>query len=172
MDILSHALWGGVLFGRKSRLYFWLSFVIGGLPDFLSFGIFLITTLFGITEQPVVSYERNLDVFTVPDFVNTLYNITHSFIIFAAVFGLVWLILRRPFLPLLAWAFHILLDIFTHSIDVFPTPFLWPISDFKIGGHSWGSFWIFIPNIILIIAVYSFWFWKKKKKGKINSWKK
>jgi len=64
---------------------------------------------------------------------------------------------------LLAWALHIIIDIPTHSYELFPTPFLWPISDFKINGIPWDNSIILIPDIILLIILYTFWFYKSKK---------
>jgi hypothetical protein len=40
---------------------------------------------------------------------------------------------------LAAWGLHILIDIPTHSLALFPTPFLWPVSDFKVNGIGWDN---------------------------------
>ena len=42
--------------------------------------------------------------------------------------GLVWAILRRPVLEMLAWALHILIDIPTHQ-GIFAVRFLWQLSN-------------------------------------------
>ena len=42
-----------------------------------------------------------------------LYNFTHSALMFALIFGRLWLILRRPVLEMLGWALHIVIDVFT-----------------------------------------------------------
>jgi membrane-bound metal-dependent hydrolase YbcI (DUF457 family) len=99
----------------------------------------------------------------IPQFVHVLYNFTHSLIIFAFIFGLVWFFYRKPFLPLLAWGLHILIDIPTHSAAFFPTPFLWPVSDFMVNGISWGQPIIFYPDIVLVVC-YLIWWIKRKKK--------
>jgi len=52
---------------------------------------------------------------------------------------------------------------FGERFEFFPTPFLWPISDFKVDAWVWGSYYIFIPNVILLIALYSWFFIKKKE---------
>jgi hypothetical protein len=54
------------------------------------------------------------------------------------------------------------LDIFTHDIQFFPTPFLWPISDFHVNGHMWGTPEIFIPNVMVLAGLYGWWWYKKK----------
>jgi membrane-bound metal-dependent hydrolase YbcI (DUF457 family) len=64
---------------------------------------------------------------------------------------------------MLAWPLHILVDIPTHSSQFFPTPFLWPVSDFYINGVSWGQPIIFIPNAILIVCLYVYYFFFSKK---------
>lgn len=161
MDIVSHGLWGGLAFGRTRRRDYWLAFAFGVLPDILSFGIFTLAQLFGFQSR--IEWENGPLNSDIPSYVHTLYNYTHSFIIFAVVFLIVWLLLKRPFIPLLSWGFHILLDIFTHSTSFFATPFLWPLSDFKIDGTPWSHPLIFFPNWILIFIAYTIWLIRKKK---------
>jgi membrane-bound metal-dependent hydrolase YbcI (DUF457 family) len=156
MDVISHGLWGGIAFGRKSKKLYWLAFVFGLMPDALSFGIFTVASFLGFVSGP--DWEGGLpDPSIIPQFVHTLYNITHSLLIFAFVFGLVYLIIKKPFLPLLAWGLHILVDIPTHSYAFFPTPFLWPVSSFMVNGINWGQPIIFYPDIILLAGCYLLW---------------
>jgi len=164
MDIVSHGLWGGIAFGRKNRKNFILAFLIGLLPDVLSFGIILAGSILGFFQRTDWSGGPP-DPALIPSFANHLYNITHSIIIFAAVFLIVWIIRKRPWWILGAWGLHILIDIPSHSYQFFPTPFLWPIADFKFNGISWGSPEIFIPNIILLFILY-IWFYIAKRKQK------
>ena len=56
--------------------------------------------------------------------------------------------------PMLAWPFHIILDIPFHTKDFFPVQFLWPISDIAFDGISWSSPFIVIPNFSGIILLY------------------
>ena len=94
---------------------------------------------------------------------HSLYNLSHSLFVFFLVFGLVWLILRRPVFELAGWLLHILMDIPSHSYRFFPTPFLWPVSDFKINGINWSTPWFMIANYSLIILAYLIiWIIKKK----------
>jgi hypothetical protein len=96
-----------------------------------------------------------------PLFAQYLYNTTHSLIVFAVVFGLFWIVSRRLLWILAAWGLHILIDIPTHSLALFPTPFLWPVSDFKVNGIGWDNPIILAIDIILLIAVYSLWLFPK-----------
>ncbi|MBI4059750.1 hypothetical protein HY406_01680 [Candidatus Giovannonibacteria bacterium] len=165
MDIISHGLWGSAVFGRKDKKSFWLAFLFGVAPDLFSFGIFFATTFLGITPRPRFSAEPP-DPALIPSYVSSLYNLTHSLIIFLLVFGIIIFAtrkLRRPPWEMSAWGLHILLDIPTHSYKFFPTPFLWPFSDFKIDGWHWGSGWIFFPNLALLAILY-LWFFALKKR--------
>lgn len=170
MDIFSHGLWGGVAFGRKSRLSFWTAFLFGVLPDFLAFGplfIWLIIEwvfLGGSTSHP----EPGNGYANIPHYVFSVYNVTHSLIMFLSAFLLVWVIRKKPMWEMSAWGFHVLLDIFTHDKLFFPTPFLWPISDYNFSGVSWGHPIIFFPNVILLTCLYTFWWYKRRKMRNIG----
>lgn len=164
MDILSHGLWGSLAFGRKNRRSFWTAFLFGIAPDFFSFGAFFISVWLGIQDFPPFSGEPP-DPALIPAYVSNLYNFSHSVIIFAITFLAVWLIWKRPFWEMSAWGFHILVDIPTHSYKFFPTPFLWPVSDFKFNGWHWGNPWIFFPNIALLFLLYLWFFVIRKDKN-------
>lgn len=165
MDIVSHGLWGGIAFGRKSRASFWRSFVIGAMPDLLAFGPFFAATFLGFAERPHFSSEPP-DPALIPAYVHNVYQVTNSIVIFAAVFLAVWLVWRKPFWELCAWGLHILLDIPTHSYQFFPTPFLWPLSSFEVNGRSWGNPEIFFPNVALLLALYVWYFvWKRRRRA-------
>lgn len=84
-----------------------------------------------------------------------LYNISHSAIIFAAVFGLVWLLRGSPYWELSGWLLHIVIDIPTHTNDFFPTPVLWPLSKWHFThGISWAEPWFMLVNYGAIAVVY------------------
>lgn len=168
MDIISHGLWGGIAFGRKNRKNFLISFLIGMASDLLSFGVFNVATWLGLAER--VDFRReNIDQLFIPQYVHTLYDITHSLAIFFAVFLLVWLIRKKPLWILGAWFLHIIIDIPTHSFQFFPTPFLWPFSNYMVNGISWGEPIIFFPDVIILILLYAIFFWKKQRDKKLST---
>ena len=70
------------------------------------------------------------------------------------VFGIAFLIFRRPIWELGGWLIHILLDIPTHSYRFFPTPVFWPFSGWKFNGLSWATPWFLIVNYAAIIIIY------------------
>jgi hypothetical protein len=165
MDIISHALYGGVVFGRKNYRDYLMAFLIGLSPDLFSFGIFSLARLMGF-EKEVDFSKGHLDASLIPQYVDVLYNFTHSLVIFALVFLGVWFFRKKPYWPLGAWVLHILIDIPSHSFAFFPTPFLWPVSDFKIDGIGWGNPIIFFPNVAILVILYAFFWYKKRKKSK------
>jgi membrane-bound metal-dependent hydrolase YbcI (DUF457 family) len=166
MDVISHGLWGGIGFGRKSRKNYIAAFLIGTSPDIFSFGIFWIARILGLSQSIDFS-SGHLDQNLVPQYVHILYNITHSFVTFALVFFLVWFFMKKPYWPLGAWFLHILIDIPSHSFTFFPTPFLWPVSNFKVDGIGWGNPIIFFPNVIILILLYALFYirYKRQKNG-------
>ena len=169
MDIFSHGLYGGVAFGRKSKKDYWTAFAFGLLPDLLSFGVlfaFMIGTAVWTGVWPDGPRGGPPELASIPGYVFSLYNLTHSFVTFAVVFGLVWFFRKAPLLTMCAWPLHILVDIFTHSDEFFPTPFLWPLSDYRFDGRSWGDPTIFIPNVLLLTLLYGYW-WYRRRKGNL-----
>ncbi|MDP2838217.1 MAG: hypothetical protein Q8O53_02995 [Candidatus Moranbacteria bacterium] len=162
MDILSHGLYGGVAFGRRSWKSFWLSFSFGIAPDLFSFGLYMGLAFFGLAWHPSFLSGQHPGPNEVPAYVNILYNVTHSLLVFALVFGAVWLLRQRPLWEMTAWGLHIVVDIPTHVDAYFATPFLWPLSSFHVSGIPWGHPIIFIPNILLLVGLY-LWFFVIRK---------
>ncbi len=126
------------------------------LPDVLTEGLFMVLHLLDIGGMP--GWESgHPDISDYPLFAQSLYNMTHSFVIFAAVFGLLWVVAKKPVWIVAAWGLHILVDIPTHSLALFPTPFLWPISGHKVDGIGWDNPVILAIDIVLLITCYSLW---------------
>ena len=151
MDTISHALWGKGLFGY--RKYKWLPLFFGAIPDLASFGIYF---LYNLIVNPTTMKMGKPELSEIPSWVFSLYNFTHSLII-AILFIFIAYILKRDFcFSMLAWPFHIILDFFTHSIEYFPTPILWPISNYRFDGIPWSNQYIMIANIVCIFLVFNY----------------
>ncbi len=163
MDVFSHGLWGGIAFGRRSRKSFWTALAIGMAPDVIAFGPFLVTRLATEGTSFFARAGRPPGLSTIPEYVHSAYHVTHSLVVFALAFGLVWAIRRKPMMEMLAWALHIAMDIPTHISAFFPTPFLWPISDFHVEGIPWSRPYIFYPDWALIIIVYGWYYYRKRR---------
>jgi len=160
MDFVSHALWGGVSFGRKSYRIFLLAASISSMPDILTEGLFFILYLLNIGGMPDWEHGHP-NIGDYPMFAQNLYNITHSLVIFTLVFVSFWIGLKRPVWVVASWGLHILIDIPTHSLSLFPTPFLWPLSNFKVDGIGWDNPIILTIDIIMLIFVFSLWLYPK-----------
>ena len=156
MDIVSHGLWGALAFGRRNRTSFSLAFAIGMAPDLFSFGVLWVAATLGLSPTPDFSHGTPPES-TIPLYVHHLYNLTHSFVLFLAAFALLWLLAKRPVWELGAWGLHVLVDIPTHSLAFFPTPVLWPLSDWKFDGWQWNQSAILIPNFTVLFLLYA-WF--------------
>lgn len=86
----------------------------------------------------------------------SLYNLSHSLVVWAVIFIVVWLILKKIPWMLLGWALHIGIDIFSHSNQFFPTPFLWPVSKFHVNAVSWAGPVFMIVNYGALLLLYLF----------------
>jgi hypothetical protein len=149
MDIFAHALWTAAAARystRKTHLplnagsaAFW-----GVFPDLLSFTVPAATRIWWWATGTTKSLLPQPGGPQFP-YVWTLYNASHSLIPFTALFGILWLVLRRPPLVLLGWALHILIDIFTHR-GMFAIQFLWPFSATAIDGIRWENPWFLAAN--------------------------
>ena len=148
MDTLSHALWGKGLFGY--RKYRWYSFLFGAVPDLFSFGIYFIHSIF-FSSSPLMGRPTRSEI---PEWVYSLYDISHSLVIASIFIFIAYKINKEFAFPMLAWPAHIILDFFTHSIEFFPTPILWPISDFKFDGIPWSNPIVFFANVICIFFLF------------------
>jgi membrane-bound metal-dependent hydrolase YbcI (DUF457 family) len=171
MDVFSHALWGGAVLGRKKRGDFLYAAGFSVLPDLLGEGVMFSLAALGLEGMPTWEHGHP-DIGDFPVYAQRFYDASHSLLVFAFVFLLVWLLRRKAFLPLAAWGIHILIDIPTHSAELFPTPFLWPLSDFKVDGIMWDSPAVMIPNFVLLAALYGCWFYRlrqRAKRGKAGS---
>lgn len=163
MDVFSHGLWGGITVGRRSKKSFATAVAIGMAPDVLAFGPFLVSRLLNQGTEFFSHLGRRPELSTIPDYVHSVYSVTHSFIVFALAFAIVWAIRGKPIMEMWAWGLHICMDIPTHGNAFFPTPFLWPVSDFHVNGTPWSSPYIFFPNWGLLIILYGWFLYRKKR---------
>ncbi|MDP3765951.1 MAG: hypothetical protein Q8R04_05550 [Nanoarchaeota archaeon] len=165
MDIFAHGLWSYAVFHKKK--YVWLATLFGLLPDFLSFGIiFVINLLNGNFHRGPPSIN------SLPEWLFAAYNMTHSFVIFLIVFILIYAFTKKWLWALTAWGLHVLIDIPTHSFRFFPTPFLWPISDYKFNGISWGTPWFMLVNYSALMVVFILIAHNRAKGKKATKFKK
>jgi membrane-bound metal-dependent hydrolase YbcI (DUF457 family) len=94
---------------------------------------------------------------------NSLYNISHSIIVFTIIFIIAYLLFKKPVWILGGWLLHILIDVPTHSYQFYPTPIFWPISSWKFDGFGWANEWFLIADAVLLIIVYFYLLRKERK---------
>ncbi len=167
MDILAHALWttaAAVPIRKRLRHPFslpWAAFW-GVFPDLFSFAIPAIVRIWWYATGVTSSLRPDPKSGQHFQFVWQLYYCSHSLLVFAAVFGIVWALAGRPLLAMLGWLLHILIDISTHQ-GIFALHFLWPLSPIAISGIRWETPWFLAVNYGMLLLVYS-WMWINKRK--------
>ena len=160
MDYFAHGIWGYIFFHRTKKPLYAILFSL--IPDTFSWGIYMFYSLFFTGLR-----FGKPDLALIPNWVFTLYGLSHSLIISGIIITLVYLIIKKVPVYMFAWPISILLDIFSHSREFLPTPFLWPISDWKFPGISWGTREFILINYtlilvcILVIIIYQMIFKKK-----------
>jgi hypothetical protein len=148
-DILSHGFWGGIIFRKRS--HYWLAFIFGILPDALAFGPLVILRIMAgdlITGKPGTN--------TIPPWVYTIYAWTHSLVIAGLIIIILLYINKKIGVAAGAWILHIFMDIPVHTREYFPTPFLFPLSDFTFSGVSSIKLWAVNWTVLIIVYLYSF----------------
>jgi hypothetical protein len=175
MDIFAHGLWTGAAYkiaNKKSRAYrqagkkqlnikwavFW-----GVAPDLFAFTIPFLWLFWQLASggmnlsdwpRPQAGEPPTTDRYPIFRLAESLYQISHSVVIFTFIFALVWVVWRRPRLELGGWLLHILIDIPTHTYKFYPTPVFWPVFGWRFDGISWGTPWFMVMNYALIILAY------------------
>ena len=165
MDVFAHALYGGALgkalqkTGIRNKPSVKWSLFWGAFPDIVPFlaGVFFALTTDFFTETMLASLFTGF---------GALYPFTHSLVIFVIVFLFVRLVARRWMLSMLAWPLHILMDIPLHTPDTFPTPFLFPLSDWTLPfGISWATPSIWISVWVVLALIWGYFYLSEKKKN-------
>lgn len=184
MDIFSHGLWAAAAAKGmnqaqdKRRLNVWAAMLWGVFPDLFAFSIPFIWLMWSLSfgdaslanfhgGRPFISEPTGGNEVWAFQLSRTLYNVSHSIVIFSVVFFGVWAYFKQARLELLGWLLHILMDVPTHTYAFLPTPVLWPIFDWKFNGFSWGQPWFLLLDYSLLLLTFGF-LWKKHRSLKIR----
>ncbi|HLC64635.1 MAG TPA: hypothetical protein VJI46_00755 [Candidatus Nanoarchaeia archaeon] len=143
MDLFAHIIWTSIILYSVDNIS--LAILFGILPDIIAFGPNFVSAIFtkGFAGLKINSAKEFVD--NLPPYVLTLYNVTHSLLIFGIVFGAAWLVSGPP-VYMLGWLLHIVFDIPTHSRKIFPVRFLYPLSEYAFPGVSWNTRWLMMAN--------------------------
>jgi len=141
MDIFAHALWAGA--GVTLARRYWpiprraavLTVALAVAPDAPHMLPSVGWSLFGSGSAAAVKgYAMALPGHEpampqlVELFSHTLHCIALSAIIAAVVTLMMWAWMRSFWVPLFGWWSHVIIDVFTHSADYYPSPVLYPIT--------------------------------------------
>lgn len=134
MDTVSHGLWPYLFFyNHKRRLW---ALVIGMLPDVVAF----------VPHFLVEHFSGGQVLF------DAVYRLTHSLIIFAFVFCLIFVITRSVPWIAGAWGLHIIFDIFTHPASYYPTPYLYPFDSPFLFALDFRQPWFYVVNYTVLLC--------------------
>jgi hypothetical protein len=170
MDILAHGLWAAAASKtanrrRTRRIRVGWAAWWGVFPDLFAFTVPTALSVWQqVTGAVPAGASHGPHGMAYLGLAWQLYQISHSLFVFGAVFGLVWLVRRRPALDLLGWALHVLIDVPSHSMRFFATPFLWPVSSYRFDGVSWGQPWFMLTNYSSLAAAYLLLSWTARRR--------
>jgi len=155
MDYAAHGFWSYIIFNWIPKPLYAVLF--GLMPDTLSWFIYAVYRIAtkGYFGKPVLA--------EIPGWAFTLYDISHSLVVASAIILLIFIVLRRVPVYVFAWPIAITMDVFTHSRKFLPTPFLWPISEWRFPGISWGTRWFMALNYAAITAALIFIIFKRRR---------
>lgn len=174
MDVLAHTLWTNagaravnaraITRGKKGLVHVGWAAFWGVFPDFFAFTLPFVIALYSALFRGL-----SLSAMRGPaavagggfDIASFLYQYSHSVVIWAGVFAIVWFFSKRPRYELLGWLLHILIDIPSHAIGFYPTPFLFPLSEYRFPyGISWSNRWYMIINYSALLYVWGKIMWR------------
>jgi membrane-bound metal-dependent hydrolase YbcI (DUF457 family) len=77
---------------------------------------------------------------------HTLHCTIHSALIAGLVTLMAWRFKPVLLIPLLGWWSHIVIDVFTHSANYYPSPVLYPLTERGFDGIAWITPWFMVVN--------------------------
>ena len=176
MDIFAHAIWVGVGVSLARRR--WIvptrtlvaTVVFATLPDIFhllpiaSWWVLGDASLDALRAYAIAVPKQEP---ALPPLVemwsHRLHCIAHSAIVAGAVTLLVWAAWRSLWIPLLGWWSHIVIDVFTHPADYYPSPVLYPITERGFDGLAWNTPWFMFLNYSVLGAT-GLCLWHSRKK--------
>src|SRR5437764_1452465 len=155
MDFLAHGLWGGAAFGRQNKSAWKWAFFWGMAPDLFAFGPAIVA---GIITGDYFGWARYVPEGVIHSkitwYSNHAYAVTHSLVVWSAVASGVWLIQKKFPWVLAAAGLHALCDIPLHTLQYFPTPWLWPLHTPLFNGIHWANPSFMLANYTLLGTTY------------------
>lgn len=175
MDIVAHGLWAGAAVvalapqGRPAPRLLAATVALAVLPDL---GHMLPVTGWALSH--LASADWWLYVTALPGqeppmpeavqlWAHHLHCVLHSALVAALVSAALWLRWRVFWLPLLGWWSHIVIDVFTHSAEFFPSPVLYPLTYWGFDGWAWNRPVFQAVNYMALAAVWAALLWQRQR---------
>ena len=178
MDIFAHTLWAGAGVTLARRRWplaphtLLLTMTLAALPDVFhllpiaAWWVFGDGTLAALRGYAVAVPGQEP---ALPDIVELLSHhlhcVAHSALVAGAVTWLLWWLRRGLWIPLLGWWSHIVIDVFTHSADYYPSPVLYPITQRGFDGLAWNTPWFLVLNYVVLATVAGWLWWSRARDG-------
>jgi hypothetical protein len=170
MDILAHGLWVGVgaawmhRHRRLDRRTTALAVALAVVPDLAQLLPLVYLALFSPDGWTVLlAYANALPGYEpamspiVTKLTHHLHCVMHSALVAGVVTAISWVWLRQFWIPLLGWWSHILIDVFTHSADFYPSPIFYPVTNWGFDGIAWNTPWFMVANyIVILVSAFAF----------------
>lgn len=172
MDIVAHSLWAALACrwrGHRQQVTraenAW-TIALAAAPDLVQLApIVAAAALTRDGWRAMSAYFQALPHFepVLPVLVETvmhhLHCTMHSAIVACVVTMLIWKWIGRFWWPLVGWWSHIVIDVFTHSADFYPSPVLYPLTQNGFDGLAWNTPWFLWLNYAAIALV---WTWQTR----------
>jgi hypothetical protein len=166
MDILAHGLWVGVgaawmpRHRRVDRRTAVLTVSLAVVPDLAQLLPLVYLALFSLDGWSVLlayanalpGYEPALSPFNT-ELTHHLHCVMHSALVAGVITVISWVWLGRFWIPLLGWWSHIVIDVFTHSADFYPSPVFYPVTYWGFDGIAWNTPWFTVLNYAALAGV-------------------
>lgn len=94
-----------------------------------------------------------------------LHCVMHSGVVASVATMIAWFRWRWLLVPLAGWWSHIVLDVFTHSSEYYPSPVLYPITQRGFDGIAWTTPWFMALNYAAL-AMTGLWLWRSSRGGR------
>lgn len=175
MDLFAHALWAGagIVLARRHREISQrtaaITVAMAVMPDIphllpiIGWSIFGDGSMAALRDYAIASAgQPPAAPPDVDSWSHNLHCIPHSAVVAGLVTLLSWWWLGRLWLALLGWWSHIVIDVFTHAADYFPSPVLYPFTRAGFDGIAWNTPWFVAANYSLLATTYLCLWWLRK----------
>lgn len=173
MDIVAHGLWTGAAvlvlapLRRLSPRLKCATVALAVLPDLvhmLPVTAWAVSTV-SITEWWQYATATPGNEPPMPEWVQLwahhLHCVLHSAVVAAGVTLAVALRWRVFWWPLFGWWLHIVIDVFTHSADFYPSPVFYPLTYWGFDGIAWNQPTFLWINYLALAAVWAWLGWRR-----------